>query len=72
MTLAVLNPMLLFFGTPVEHPMYHLPELHDRLEGNPGEMRFAVVNELHGVNPAQRGTAGLVLVFALKFRLLNC
>ena len=34
--------------TPVEHPLYHLPELQGGLEGNPREMRSAVVNELHG------------------------
>jgi len=30
------------------------PQLNT-LEGNPGEIRYAVVNELHGVNPVQRG-----------------
>jgi len=28
------------------------------LGGNPSEMRFAVVNELHGVNPVQLGREG--------------
>jgi len=30
------------------------PQLNT-LEGNPSVMRSAVVNELHGVNPVQRG-----------------
>ncbi len=39
-------------------PMYHLPELQGRLKGNPREMRSAVVNEFHRVNPVQLGREG--------------
>jgi hypothetical protein len=51
------NPVQL--GRPrLNTPMYHLPELQGRLEGNPREMRSAVVNEFHRVNPVQLGGRG--------------
>jgi len=41
----------------------------NNLVGNPSEMRSAVVNEFHGVNPVQLGRERIVFNFGMNKRL---